>query len=200
MTATFTKAAVVDRNIYTLTFYTTLKSRPHKAIKRFLIPVSFFFFFLSFLSAGSVGFFFFLSRSTHPSLCYVIETENRLGGEVRIFFLKKRLKETIIQKKDERGESFLVPEIEVNTMPISIIFFLLLTRLILNVIEFYLFSVDSAIKKKEKSKSKLDFFFLFQNCRRKQHFSRKPETVPSSDLSSESESFKTVLFSWYSCL
>jgi hypothetical protein len=90
----------------------------------------------------------------------VIETENRLGGEVRIFFLKKRLKETIIQKKDERGESFLVPEIEVNTMPISIIFFLLLTRFILNVIKFYLFSVDSAIKKKGK-KAKVSWIFSF---------------------------------------
>jgi hypothetical protein len=64
MTATFTKAAVVDRNIYTLTFYTTLKSRPHKAIKRFLIPVSFFFFF--FLSFCWFCWILFLSFSVNP--------------------------------------------------------------------------------------------------------------------------------------
>jgi hypothetical protein len=66
MTATFTKAAVVDRNIYTLTFYTTLKSRPHKAIKRFLIPVSFFFLF--FLLVLLDSFSFFLGQPTLPSV------------------------------------------------------------------------------------------------------------------------------------
>jgi hypothetical protein len=69
MTATFTKAAVVDRNMYTLTFYTTLKSRPHKAIKRFLIPVSFFFFFLSFFLLVLLdSFSFFLGQPTLPSV------------------------------------------------------------------------------------------------------------------------------------